>query len=65
MDIFNYIIDIVNNVGFPIAVCVYMFYYTDKTTKELEKTLEKNTEAMNELISKIDLHYYSEHGENL
>lgn len=39
----NIITDLINNVGFPIVVCGYVMI-------KLNKTVEKNTEATNNLV---------------
>ena len=39
----NILTDLINNVGFPIVVCGYVMV-------KLNKTVEKNTEATNNLV---------------
>ena len=39
----NILTDLINNVGFPIVVCGYVMI-------KLNKTVEKNTEATNNLV---------------
>ena len=54
------VVDIIGNVGFPIAFCVMMWYQMNKQQaqysndlKELSKTIENNTTAMNNLIAML------------
>lgn len=53
--------EIVNNLGFPIAVCVALFWSNRETVKHYEKvilsfrkTLGDNTQALNKLINRMD-----------
>lgn len=55
MDI-TQVTQIISNVGFPIAMCLIVFYYMTKhdeqhkdETDNLRKTLEENTKILNEL----------------
>ena len=41
----NEIMQIISNVGFPIACCIYLFYSNDK----LRKTIEENTKAIDSM----------------
>lgn len=59
MDI-NEIVSIISNVGFPIAVCVVLFFYmskqNDKHKEEIDKlseTLQGNTKVLTELCTLI------------
>lgn len=59
MDI-NEMITVISNVGFPIAVCCFMFYYmnrqTEKHKEEIDKlseTLQNNTKVLTELTTLI------------
>jgi len=38
-------VDLINNVGFPIAACIYFAWQNEK----LRKTVDANTEAMRDL----------------
>lgn len=56
----NEIVSIISNVGFPIAVCIVMFYYmnkqNDKHKQEIDKlseTLQGNTKVLTELCTLI------------
>lgn len=49
--------ELVNQIGFPIAVCVALFWLNRETVRHYEKlllefksTIDRNTEAMNKLI---------------
>lgn len=46
--------DLVNNVAFPIAAFVMMYYTNTKTIDELRKTIEENTLIMGKLTEKLD-----------
>ena len=56
----NEVIDIIGNVGFPIAFCLMMWYQMNKQQaqysndlKELSKAIDNNTNAMQNLIAMI------------
>lgn len=56
----NEIINIISNVGFPIAVCLVMFYYMNKQSEKhkqeidkLSETLQGNTKVLTELCTLI------------
>lgn len=56
----NEIVNIISNVGFPIAVCVVMFYYMNKQSEKhkqeidkLSETLQGNTKVLTELCTLI------------
>lgn len=53
MDI-NGIVTIISTVGFPIAMCVYLVWFQNTTMKEMLNTINKNTEAINKMIERID-----------
>lgn len=55
------IMQLISNVGFPIAMCVYMTYALQKTNEvhkteidELRKTIENNTIAIVKLVENFD-----------
>lgn len=59
MDV-NGIITLISNVGFPVAVCVALFYYMEKQnerhqseTDKLTKTVQSNTNVLTELCTLI------------
>jgi len=50
-------IEIINVVGFPIAVCIALFWFTNqmikdnrKTEAEFRQALQQNTDVMRELV---------------
>lgn len=45
----NAITNVISNLGFPIAVCVYMIYVNQKQTQAHKEEVSKMTEAINEL----------------
>ena len=59
MDI-NDIVSLVSNVGFPVAVCVALFFYMEKQnerhqqeTDKLNETVQSNTKVLTELCTLI------------
>jgi hypothetical protein len=59
MDI-NAIVSIVSNVGFPVAVCIALFFYMEKQnerhqqeTDKLNETVQSNTKVLTELCTLI------------
>lgn len=58
------LIDVINNVGFPIAVSVALFYQLIKTNelvREFQATIVKNTSTIERLIDTIE--EYGKRGE--
>ena len=58
------LIDLINNVGFPIAVSVALFYQLIKTNelvREFQATIVKNTTTIERLIDTIE--EYGKRGE--
>lgn len=60
MDV-NSVITIISTVGFPIAVCLILFFYiykrqekTDETISKLTETINNNTLVIQRLIDKLD-----------
>lgn len=59
MDV-NGIVSLISNVGFPVAVCVALFYYMEKQnerhqseTDKLNGTVQSNTKVLTELCTLI------------
>ena len=59
MDMLN--AELINIVGFPIAVCMALFYIIREMSKnhketilEFKASVDQNTQALNQLINKID-----------
>lgn len=48
------IIDMINNVGFPIVCCVLMYYQNNKVLDKMNDSIKSNTIALNTLIEKLD-----------
>lgn len=45
----NTITNVISNLGFPIAVCIYMIYVNQKQTQAHKEEVSKMTEAITEL----------------
>lgn len=50
----NDISNLITTVGFPIAMCVMMYYTNTKTIKELTKSLNDNTIVLQKILHWID-----------
>lgn len=46
--------ELINTVGFPVAAFCLMFYMVNSTLKELQTTVNKNTEVIIRLEEKLD-----------
>ena len=53
-DVVNAILTGVSTVGFPIVMCLIIFYQNEKTIDTLKTTIDNNTSIIKELIAKID-----------
>lgn len=51
----NAVTALINSVGFPIVCVIALFWYINKTMKELSQAVEKNTEATKELAVTVRL----------
>lgn len=56
----NDIITLVSNLGFPVVVCIALFYYMNKQqdrhnseTDKLSETVQQNTQVLTELCTLI------------
>ena len=56
----NGIVSLVSNVGFPVAVCIALFFYMEKQnerhqneTDKLNETVQSNTKVLTELCTLI------------
>ena len=56
----NSIVELINGVGFPIAVCIALFWFNHDTIREQQKllgelkdTIRDNSEVMKDLIDEI------------
>lgn len=54
VDIVNTILTGISTVGFPIVMCLIIFYQNEKTIDTLKTTIDNNTSIIKELIAKID-----------
>lgn len=53
------IVNIVSNVGFPIAISIALFYQLIKTNemiREFQATIVKNTDTIGRLVDSIESH---------
>lgn len=50
----NVILTGISTVGFPIVMCLIIFYQNEKTIDTLKTTIDNNTSIIKELIAKID-----------
>lgn len=53
-DVVNIILTGISTVGFPIVMCLIIFYQNEKTIETLKTTIDNNTSIIKELITKID-----------
>lgn len=53
-DVVNTILTGISTVGFPIVMCLIIFYQNEKTIEALKTTVDNNTSIIKELIAKID-----------
>ena len=53
-DVINAILTGISTVGFPIVMCLIIFYQNEKTIETLKTTIDNNTSIIKELITKID-----------
>lgn len=54
------VVELINGVGFPIAVCIALFWFNRETTREQQKLLTElkdiirdNSEVMKDLVEEI------------
>lgn len=57
----NIIVELINTVGFPIAVCIALFWFNKEVLKtqqklldDLKDTIRDNTEVLKTLVNKIN-----------
>ena len=53
-DVVNAILTGISTVGFPIVMCLIIFYQNEKTIETLKTTIDNNTSIIKELIAKIE-----------
>lgn len=51
---FNEIIQAISTVGFPILMCIYVYYQDNLKIDKLNDTINKNTETLKELSTLIN-----------
>lgn len=51
---FTEVIQLISNVGFPIAVSIAMFWLINGTLNKLINTVDKNTEIINKILLKME-----------
>ena len=49
----NEIVEVITNVGFPIAVSIYLLYRDSTTITKLAESINANTVAVTRLIDKL------------
>lgn len=61
MDIFGEVVNLISNVGFPIAISLILLYNNKQTQKEhkeetvnLTKAIENNTLVLQKVVDKLD-----------
>lgn len=47
------IVELISTVGFPIAMCLLVFYSNEKTIKQLEQTINKLNKTMSKILLKL------------
>lgn len=48
------LITILSNVGFPIAVSIFLIYFMQTEMKEMRKTIENNTITMQKVVDSLE-----------
>lgn len=49
------IMNLIGSFGFPIVMCVLFWHYISTALNDVTKIVDKNTDAINTLILKIDI----------
>lgn len=63
MDMIDAITQVVNNLGFPIAMVVYFIWDKTKITNQMVAAINNNTTIIQKLLTKIDREEWSGDGE--
>lgn len=50
--------DFITNVGFPVAVVIYLFYYQKTVLDEFRVQMTENTKVMQSLVHEIQEHFH-------
>ena len=53
-NVVNTILTGISTVGFPIVMCLIIFYQNEKTIEALKTTIDNNTSIIKALVAKID-----------
>ena len=53
-NVVNTILTSISTVGFPIVMCLIIFYQNEKTIEALKTTIDNNTSIIKALVAKID-----------
>ena len=53
-NVVNTILTGISTVGFPIVMCLIIFYQNEKTIETLKTTIDNNTSIIKALVAKID-----------
>lgn len=56
------ILQAITNVGFPIAVCVYLLYFVTQILNKFVEVMNENTMALEALRQEFHEHFNSEGG---
>lgn len=48
------LITILSNVGFPIAMSIFLIYFMQTEMKEMRKTIENNTITMQKVVDSLE-----------
>lgn len=49
----NELTSFISSVGFPIAMCIYMVLYNNKTIEKLSNTIAQNTIVIEKILTKL------------
>ena len=51
----NDIMNLIGSFGFPIVMCILFWHYISTALRDVTQIVDKNTDAINTLILKIDI----------
>ena len=51
----NTVVTLIGSLGFPIVMCLLLFYYMSKTLKEMQTSINNNTNAITQLTAELKL----------
>lgn len=55
MEVVEEFVKVITNVGFPIAMCIYMLFENKKNTEKLTDAVNNNTIIMQKILTKLDM----------